>query len=292
MFAVVKPGWTKPSTILFASRSPLPTTAFSFALAQAARSAAMLIVFHAYDTLGEEARNASGIRDYDFAAAARAERQRFNPLAKQARDAGIAFEIIVRPGLAAHEIASLMCEREIDRIVMGTSGHSAIGKLLAGSVAEAVLRTVDIPVCIVGSKVEEAALQNGVPSTILCAVGLLEGSRRVISFAADLAAYHGARLILQHVIVPKERASRSMNQIESDIASLVPAELRGKCTVQSIIASDDVSAEILNQSRAQRADLIVMGAQRAPRFSSVTRLSVAYNIIVKARCPVFALGAD
>jgi nucleotide-binding universal stress UspA family protein len=288
----VKQGWVKPSTILFAARSPVPTKAFSFALAQAVRSAATFILFHAYDTLGEEARQVSGTRTYDFAAAAHSELQHYRPLAQRARDAGVSCEIVVRPGLAAHQIVTLMREREIDRIVMGTNGHGAIGKLLAGSVAEAVLRTVGVPVCIVGSNVEETAQPYADPRTILCAVSQSETGRRVINFAADLAAHHGANLILQHVIVPKERASQSMDQVESGLYSLVPAELRAKLAVQPIIASDDVSAELLNQSRIRRADLIVMGAQRAPRFSSIARLSVAYKIIVQARCPVLVLGPD
>ena len=37
MAAVVKPGWSKPSTILFASEIPTNEKAFSFALAQACR---------------------------------------------------------------------------------------------------------------------------------------------------------------------------------------------------------------------------------------------------------------
>jgi nucleotide-binding universal stress UspA family protein len=292
MLAVVNQGWVKPSTILFASRSPVPTTAFSFALAQAVQSQASFVLFHAYDTLGEEAGRVSGTRDYDFAGAARSELHRYGPLAQKVRDTGVPCEVIVRPGLAAHQIVTLMRERQIDRIVMGACGHSAIGKLLAGSVAEAVLRTVGIPVCIVGSSVDETALSYAVPRTILCAVSHSETSRRVIGFAADLAAHHDAKLILQHVIAPKERASQSMDQLELDLASLVPDGLRGKFAVQSIIASNDVSAELLNQSRIRQADLIVMGAQKAPKLSSIARLSVAHKIVAQARCPVFALGPD
>jgi len=51
MAVVVKPGWSKPSTILFASEIPANEKAFAFALAQAAEFSANLILFHAYDTL-------------------------------------------------------------------------------------------------------------------------------------------------------------------------------------------------------------------------------------------------
>ena len=71
MAAVLKPGWSKPSTILFASEIPVNEKAFSFALAQAREFGSDLILFHAYDTLVVAASEASGIRYYDYAAAAR-----------------------------------------------------------------------------------------------------------------------------------------------------------------------------------------------------------------------------
>lgn len=71
MAAVIKPGWSKPSTILFASEIPANQKAFAFALAQATEFGADLILFHAYDTLIVAASETSGIRYYDYAAAAR-----------------------------------------------------------------------------------------------------------------------------------------------------------------------------------------------------------------------------
>ena len=81
----LKPGWSKPSTILFASEIPANEKAFNFALAQAKESAADLILFHAYDTLVVAASETSGIRYYDYAAAARAEIGHLEPLAQRAR---------------------------------------------------------------------------------------------------------------------------------------------------------------------------------------------------------------
>ena len=81
MAAVLKPGWSKPSTILFASEIPANHKAFAFALAQAQEFGSDLILFHAYDTLVVAASEASGVRYYDYAAAARSEKQHLEPLA-------------------------------------------------------------------------------------------------------------------------------------------------------------------------------------------------------------------
>ena len=186
-----------------------------------------LILFHAYDTLVVAASETSGIRYYDYAAAARAEMHHLEPLAQRVREAGVRCEIVVRPGLAADQILAFLREREIDRIVMGTHSPGPIGKLLVGSVAEAVLRTARVPVYIVGPDVVDGAYRNFATRTILCAVSLHETSYVVAAFAADLAAQHNARLILQHVIRPQERAEvlagRTIDQIEADLLSLVPA---------------------------------------------------------------------
>jgi len=132
----IKPGWSKPSTILFASEVPANERAFSFALAQALESAADLVLFHAYDTLVVAASETSGIRYYDYAAAARAEIKHLEPLAERARQFGIRCEVVVRPGLAADQILAYLRERQIDRIVMGTHSPGPIGKILVGSVAK------------------------------------------------------------------------------------------------------------------------------------------------------------
>ena len=169
MANVMKPGWSKPSTILFASEIPANQKAFAFAVAQAKEFGANLILFHAYDTLVVAASETSGIRYYDYAAAARTEKHQLEPLAEQVRKEGIQCEVVVRPGLAADQILAFAREREIDRIVMGTHSPGPIGKLLVGSVAEAVLRTAKVPVFIVGPDVVDGSYRNFATRTILCA---------------------------------------------------------------------------------------------------------------------------
>ena len=294
MAALLKPGWSKPSTILFASEIPANEKAFSFALAQAKEFGAELILFHAYDTLVATASETSGIRYYDYAAAARSEKKHLEPLAQRVRDAGLVCEIVVRPGLPADEILAYSRERAIDRIVMGTHSPGALGKLLVGSVAEAVLRTACLPVYIVGPDVVDGNYRKYATRTILCATSLNEASTVVASFAAELAAQHGARLILQHVIRPQDRAEfmagRSLDEVEAGMLALIPAELQSKVAVQTIVVPGDPTEELLYQSRAQQVDLIVLGAQGASAFAAITRHGVVYKVLAHAHCPVITLS--
>jgi len=294
MATVLKPEWSKPSTILFASEVPANEKAFAYALAQAGEFGAELIVFHAYDTLVISASERTGVRYYDYAAAARAEIHQLEPLAERARAAGVHCEVVVRPGLAADQILAYAREREIHRIVMGTHSPGPIGKLLVGSVAEAVLRTSTVPVFIVGPDVADGTFRDFATRTILCAISLLDTSMVVATFAAEVAARHHARLVLQHVIRPQERrevlAGRSIDQIEGDLLALVPQELQENIEVQAIVVPGDPTEELLYQSRAQQADLIVLGAHGASAFAAVTRHGIVYKVLAHSQCPVITLS--
>lgn len=289
-----KPGWSKPCTILFASEIPANERAFSFALAQAREFAANLILFHAYDTLVVAAPETDGIRYYDYAAAARAEIKHLEPLADRARREGIKCEVVVRPGLAADQILSYIREREIDRIVMGTHSPGPIGKVLVGSVAEAVLRNARVPVYIIGPDVIDGAYRNFATRTILCAVSFIESSYAVATFAAEVAARHHARLILQHVIRPQDRAEvlagQTIEEIEADLLGLIPTELHDQISIQTIVVPGDPTEELLYQSRAQQADLIILGAHGASAFAAIARHGVVYKVLAHSHCGVITLS--
>lgn len=294
MATVLKPEWSKPSTILFASEIPSNEKAFAYAIAQATEYGADLILFHAYDTLVITSSETSGVRYYDYAAAARSEMHHLEPLAERARAAGLRCEVVVRPGLPADQILAYAHERQIDRIIMGTHSPGPIGKLLVGSVAEAVLRISPVPVLIVGPEVVDGSLHNYATRTVLCAVSLLDTSVVAATFAAELAAQHKARLILQHVIKPQERhevlAGRSIDQIESDVVNLVPRDLQEKIEVQAIVVPGDPTEELLYQSRAQHADLIVLAAHGASAFAAITRHGIVYKVLAHSQCPVLTLS--
>jgi nucleotide-binding universal stress UspA family protein len=177
---------------------------------------------------------------------------------------------------------------------MGTHSPGPIGKLLVGSVAEAVLRTAQVPVFIVGPEVVDGTYRDFATRSILCAVSFQAASSAVAAFAAELAAQHNARLILQHVIRPQDReqilAGRSLDQIEKDLMLLVPPKLQQKIAIQTIVVPGDPTEELLYQSKAQQADLIVLGAQGASAFAAITRHGVVYKVLAHTHCPVITLS--
>jgi nucleotide-binding universal stress UspA family protein len=293
MIAVVKPAWSKPSTILFAAEMPAHEKAFGFALAQAVDFGAELVIFHAYDSAEMHALVTFETRSTDFTHS-RTEKRRFEPLAERAADLGIHCKIVLRQGPAAPQILAVLRERKVDRIVMGAHSPGPIGKLLVGSVAEAVLRSANAPVCIVGPNVVEGTFRNSVTRNILCDVSKRETSRMVASFGAELAARHNANLILQQVIPPQERAEwlagRTLAQVEAQLPSLVPPRLRNIVSVQARVVLGDPAEEMLYGGRSCQANLIVVGAQGASYFAAITRAASVYKALAYAHCPVMTLS--
>jgi nucleotide-binding universal stress UspA family protein len=71
---------------------------------------------------------------------------------------------------------------------------------------------------------------------------------------------------------------------------MVPARLRQKVHPQTVVMPGDPAQRLIDQSRAQGADLIVMGAHGASAFSAVTRHGVVYRVMAEACCPVMTLS--
>jgi nucleotide-binding universal stress UspA family protein len=85
-------------------------------------------------------------------------------------------------------------------------------------------------------------------------------------------------------------AGRSLEEIEKDLLMLIPPKLHHKIAIQTIVVPGDPTEELLYQSKAQQADLIVLGAQGASAFAAITRHGVVYKVLAHAHCPVITLS--
>ncbi|HUN85548.1 MAG TPA: universal stress protein [Terracidiphilus sp.] len=293
MATTVKPGWSKPSTILFASEFPANEKAFAFALAQAAESNAELLIFHVYVGHSPVGRTATRAPQGSYATA-RSAKLPFEALVQRAHALGVRCSVVVRPGLPAMEILSFAEARNVDRLIIGAHTPGPIGKVLVGSVAEQVLRSATVPVSIVGPYVVEGAYRNRAAGTILCSVNAHPSSRMVAAFAAELAAHIDARLVVQRVIPPQETpevlATRTLGEVEAELVAMVPTWVKEKLQAETRVVLGDPTEELLYRGRKLQASLIVMGAQGASHFAAITRAGVVYKVLAYARCPVVTLS--
>lgn len=291
MATVVKTGWSKPSTILFATEYPPNQSAFSYALAQALETEAQLVIFHVYANEGASPSGAAQQPEY---ARARLIRNRFEPLAERAKALGVLCRVVVRAGNAAEEILHYMREKRVDRLFLGAHTPGPIGRFLIGSVAERVLRTAEVPVGIVGPFVNEDNCRNCATRIILCSLDAHGHRHAVAAFAAELAAKHRAQLILQHVIPPQDACEltrgRTLDEMARDLGKLIPEDVREKIEAETHVVVGDPTEELLYQGRVRHASLIVLSAHDASHFAAITPASSVYKVLAYARCPVLTLS--
>src|SRR5262249_13702677 len=219
---------------------------------------------------------------------------------------GFPHRTYVRHGNVTDVLLEIIRQNKIDMLVAGTHGRTGLGKLLLGSVAEEIFRTVTCPVLTIGPK----ALKVGQPANdqtagqlaavnvefrqIIYATDFTPGSFADASHAFSVAQEFHARLILMHVIEQYEddlhhrpglidRAFRQLERLQPEDAVL-------PYTPEPVVEFGEPADRILQTAQEWRADLIVLGA-RSGHIGSATHLPwrTAHCVVANAKCPVLTV---
>lgn len=284
--------WVHPEVILVATDLTDLTRLMPVALRQAADSGAGLLLLHAVSTASALPTDAAGLPYFDMTGALETAGNLLQPWADEAQRGGISCRILVREGYATHEIGVAIRQFHADRIILGARSHSKLGKLLVGSVAEQVLRSVYIPVITVGP---EAHLQeaNGREPAVLLATNLRETFRPGAVLACRIAAAQHSRLVLLHVLPPTDQVERGRppSELDSlvlrDLRQLVEEEAEScRVEIEAVVAHGNPAIEILAESAARGVGLILLGATERAAFGEPMRNRTIYRVLAHAQCPV------
>jgi nucleotide-binding universal stress UspA family protein len=199
---------------------------------------------------------------------------------------------------AAAAILDYAKEHDIDLIVMGTHGRRGIDRLLAGSVAEEVVRLSPCPVLtLCGDK--EPVPRRAV-RTILVPIDFSEHSRAALRYAGELAKVYDARMEALHVIeediLPTvyglDAVAPATEQVKADAARALQDLIAEEGDVEQVTATVMVghpAAEVLAYAKAHRADLIVIATHGRTGLQHFLMGSVAEKVVRRAPCPVFTV---
>jgi len=292
--------WTRPAVILVATDLSDLDRLMPFALEQAAQTGARLLLLHAIASSTSLSVDAVGMPYYDPSAALEFAEKSLKPWCEAARRRNIICDGLVREGRAVQQIATAARQFNADRILLGTRSRSRLGKLLLGSVAEQVLRSVNLPVITVGPEAHLAVRSGYEEQVVLHATTLRETSRPSAALACQLAAGLNAKLALLHVLPPIDEMQRDGLPTGLDSAALqelraLAAEtaagsgLGSQLEVEPIVVHGNPFIEILAEASARRACLIVLGASHRSAFENLTRDRTVYRVLAHARCPVLTL---
>ena len=287
--------WTHPGTMLVATDLSDLDYLMPFAFQQAGNTGAHMILLHVLSAASGFTADAAGMPYYDTAGALEIAEQMMHPWCEAATRRGIHCDILAREGHPTEQIAAAVRQFHVDLVLVGTRSRSKLGKLLIGSVAEQVLRSVYLPVITVGPEAH-LLVDPDEKRVVLHATTLRETSRPSAALACQAAIAQNAKLVLLHVLPPIPEMER--NGQHTEMASSTMLELRllasqvgADCcsAVEPVVVHGNPSIEILAQAAERHACLIVLGATHRSAFENLTRDRTVYRVLAHARCPVLTL---
>ncbi|WP_420237309.1 universal stress protein [Telmatobacter bradus] len=291
------PRRAQPAVILVATDLADLERLMPHALDQANRTSAHLILLHALEPSVTLSIDDHGTPFYDPTLAISQAEKALQPWCEAATRRGVVCDAVVRDGAAARQIADAARQFRADRILIGTRNRIRQGKSPLGSVAEQVLRSVNLPVITVGP---EAHLQdNSDDPIVLHATTLRETSRPSAALACTLASKTHARLVVMHVLPmladgPRQGEPAALDEPVLEQLRLLAAETASGCCleVEALVVHGNPFIEILAAASKLQAGMIILGLEPHSVFDRLTRDRTVYQVVAHARCPVLILRED
>lgn len=208
-------------------------------------------------------------------------------------------ETAVDEGTPHVKILEYAEKHDCDLIVMGSRGRSSIGRVFVGGVTEKVVRLSHLPVLIV-PPLEINSDVNPDYNRILHPTDGSEGSAVALEHAIDVAKSYQAELQIVSVVNSQALNSEfaydvdeTLSQLESQAEEHI-SEAVSVATSQGVEAIGKVKvgipfSKILNHSRRNDIDLIVMGTQGRTGLDRLLVGSVTERIIRRTRVPVLTV---
>jgi nucleotide-binding universal stress UspA family protein len=286
--------WTHPAAILVATNLSDLDRLMPFAFQMAGQTGARLLLLNVLPASASLTVDAAGMPYYDPAGAMDYAGKELDPWCEQARKRQLRCDAVVREGHAAQEIVSAVRQFHADWLLLGTRSRGKLGKLLLGSVAEQVLRSVRLPVITVGPEAH-LPVDDSNPRAVLHATTLGETSRPNAALACQIAAGQKAKLILLHVLPHIDEMQRK--HVPADFDAAVLHELRTLAIeiggahqdVEARVLHGNPAIEILAEATANHAGLIILGAMRHTVFENLARDRTVHRVLAHAHCPVLTL---
>ena len=208
--------------------------------------------------------------------------------------AGINTEVVIEEGNIQAQLENAIQKYDTDLVIIGTRGRTGLVKMLLGSVAEEIFRTMPCPVLTVGphSEARKAEIRE-----ILFATDFASVAPAAAAYAISLAQEFQARLTLLHVVPePKPGDLVSWFDVRESskklLRNLVPAEAEAWCKPEYFVESGDPAQRILDLANVRAVDLIILGAQPekgVPGAATHLPIATAHKIVAHANCPVLTV---
>lgn len=283
--------------------SKLAERALSIAIPLAEQHGARLILLHAHEPITVMNMVAAGVPFNDTALdeTMRTDARAYvDTLAKRTRRlTTAAVEGVFRDGAVASTLVAYAAESDAGLIVMSTHGRGGFQRFWLGSVTDAVLRQVTVPVLLVRGTRTVAKRILGAPPFVRAVVPV-DGSARAeeaLSAAKALFGKAPARITLVHVLHPMS-AVAGMNlkrDPEAEVVRDYLEPLARRTASETLEVRHEVKIDahvarvLLAAAEAHDADLIAIAGQGMGGVQRLLVGSVADKLIRSAAVPVLVV---
>ncbi|MGA2371357.1 MAG: universal stress protein [Candidatus Korobacteraceae bacterium] len=308
MSRVVPSGDLRLNSVLIATDfSEASEKALRHGLAIARHYGARLYLVHVVSSLGFTLVGPDAINEA-VEAVRRDAHQMQDRLAQSGALAGVRHKVIVLAGDVCEELEKVIRQEQVDLVVIGTHARRGLGKLLLGSVAEAIFRRTECLVLTVGP----GSLQDSpVGSTrairpFLFATSFSEASLHALPYAISAANHFGTQLVLLHVVavvpMPEGVTRPSADDVMQAREKTHTARIRQltEWTLQTpklaiepefLVEFGLPSEKILQAANDLKADAIVLGLHRSTHIGTAAHMpwATAYEVVCGAGCSVLTV---
>jgi nucleotide-binding universal stress UspA family protein len=197
------------------------------------------------------------------------------------------------------EIASAVHETRADIVVMGTHGRRLLGRWLIGSVTQALLRKVDVPILTVCHVSRPLRFNR-----ILFATDFSESSTKGFQFALELATAINSGLVVAHVVdkrppvtyeTPEVAAvfdaerRRVLEEARTRFGKIESAARDKNVALETVLAEGIPAEAILRIADEHDADFIVLAIRKKGRLKSALLGTTAERLVRDAHVPVLSV---
>lgn len=217
-------------------------------------------------------------------------------VARTLGEAADAETVVIDAIFVADAIVQYAEEHGMDLVCMGGTGHRAIERLVLGDTTARVLRHSHVPVLTLRSEIAFDDFRS-----VLVAVDLGEGSRRVIEMGAALASPEG-RLTVMHVIesaeerglyripleAPAEDIRAAVEWCEGALGDLLTG-VDPKIAAPVRVVVGRPGASILAVEKEMEPDVTVVGTHGRHGLDRLVLGSVAERVARRATGPVLVV---
>lgn len=203
---------------------------------------------------------------------------------------GLKITLILKCGEPTRTLGRIVRQNHIDLAILSTHGRTGFKRLLMGSVAEELFRSLPCPVLTVGPNISQHYDTESAVKHILFPTDLSQESAAVFPYLAALAAEYAAEITLLHVVPVEDRrhpaAIDEADSLRNAMRRMFGPQIDPRCKVNLVVEAGDPAKRVLAHARADRVDLIGFGVKKAGEISTHFRNTVPYKVVLEAECPV------